>query len=129
MVIQLLSNSFLYLIPNFPLSILIFAHLYGLSENIGVEAQHYFNYLCDFVILLFPFVCLSYLSELRKKIQWKELLLLRWSQQTAMIAPQWTTNKWYNDDLLYIDFFYLHCIFIQCCFSFQINWRKDIDLW
>jgi hypothetical protein len=88
MAFQLLSNSVLYLITNIPLSILFVAHLSGLPDDVGVYVQLYFDYLCYFVILLFPFVCLGILSELRKKVQWKGLLLFRQSQRGGMINPQ-----------------------------------------
>ncbi|CAF0826803.1 unnamed protein product [Rotaria sordida] len=39
MMIQLISSSILYLIPNIPLSLLILAHLCGLSESVGVEVE------------------------------------------------------------------------------------------
>jgi hypothetical protein len=88
MSIQLLSSSTLFLIADIPLSILVFAHLSGLQEDIGVEAQHYFDFLCYFVILLFPFVCLYSISELRKKISWKMFLFLHRPQQNIRVRPQ-----------------------------------------
>jgi hypothetical protein len=88
MTVQLLSGSVLYLIANIPLNILFVAHLSGLPDDVGVYVQLYFDYLCYFVILLFPFVCLGILSELRKKIQWKGLLLFRQSQGAAKINPR-----------------------------------------
>jgi len=88
MTVQLLSYSVLYLITNIPLNILFVAHLSGLPDDVGVYVQLYFDYLCYFVILLFPFVCLGILSELRKKLQWKGLLLFRQSQRAGKINPR-----------------------------------------
>jgi hypothetical protein len=88
MAIQLLCNSFLYMMANIPLNICILAHLCGLPEAVGAEMQLYFDYLCYYVTLLFPFVCLGILSELRKKIKWKGVLLFRRSQRIATVNPR-----------------------------------------
>ena len=88
MTIQLVSTCSLYLIANIPLNTLAFARLCGLPEGVGVESQLYFAFLCYFVILLYPFVCLGSLSELRKKISWKRLLLLQRAQQNVVVRPQ-----------------------------------------
>jgi hypothetical protein len=88
MAVQLLSNSVLYMTANIPLNICILAHLCGLPDDVGAEMQLYFDYLCYYVTLLFPFVCLGILSELRKKIQWKGLLLFRRPQRIATINPR-----------------------------------------
>jgi hypothetical protein len=88
MTIQLLCGCVLCLIPNIPLNTLVFAHLCGLPESIGSEAQLYFDFLSYFVILLYPFVCLGSLSELRQKIKWKGLFLLKRPRQVAIIRPQ-----------------------------------------
>ena len=87
MIIQLLSYSILYLIPNIPLNMLVFVHLCGLSQNIGVDVQLCFDFLCYFVVLIFPFVCLGSLSELRKKIKWKRLLILQRPRQNGVVRP------------------------------------------
>ncbi|CAF3235654.1 unnamed protein product [Rotaria sp. Silwood2] len=68
MILQLLLLCTLYLLPNIPLNILIFSHICGLSESIGVKAQLHFDFLCYFVILLYPFLCLGFLSKIRKKV-------------------------------------------------------------
>jgi hypothetical protein len=88
MTVQLLCSSVLYLIPNMPLNIFVIAHLCGLSENVGVQIQLYFNFLCYFVILLYPFVCFGSLSELRKKMKWRKLFLLQQPRQIAIVRPQ-----------------------------------------
>jgi hypothetical protein len=88
MTVQLFCCCILYLIPNLPLNIFIFAHFCGLSKNVGVQAQLYFDFLCYFVILLYPFVCLGSLSEIRKKIKWQGLVLLKQPRQVAIVRPQ-----------------------------------------
>ncbi|CAF3989191.1 unnamed protein product [Rotaria sp. Silwood1] len=88
MAIQLISSSLLYLIPNIPLSLLILAHLCGLPESVGVEVQLYFDFLCYFVILLYPVVCLGFLSKLRKKMRWRRFFSLQRPQQNAVVRPQ-----------------------------------------
>ncbi|CAF3026029.1 unnamed protein product [Rotaria sp. Silwood2] len=88
MVIQLISSVLLYLIPNVPANLLIFAHLCGLPDSVGVEPELYFDFLCYFVILLYPFICLGFVSELRKKVQWKRLFFLRRPQQNPTVTPQ-----------------------------------------
>ncbi|CAF1204013.1 unnamed protein product [Rotaria sordida] len=88
MAIQLIFNSTLYLIPNIPLNVLMLAHLCGLSEDVGIEAQLDFDFLCYFAIFLYPLVCLGFISQLQKKIQWKRLFLLLRPQQNPIVAPQ-----------------------------------------
>jgi len=88
MTVQLLCSCVLYLIPNMPLNIFVIAHLCGLSENVGVEIQLYFDFLCYFVILLYPFVCFSSLPELHKKMKWRKLFLLQQPRQIAIVRPQ-----------------------------------------
>ena len=88
MTIQLLCGCVLSLIPNIPGDILNFAHLCGLPESIGSEVQLYFDFLSYIVILLYPFLCLGTLSELRQKIRWKGLFLLKRPRQVAIIGPQ-----------------------------------------
>lgn len=87
MTIQLLCSSILYLIPNLPQNIIIAAHLCGLSEDIGVEVELYFNFLGYLTVLLYPFVCFGSLSELHKKIKWLDLLLLKQPRQIATVNP------------------------------------------
>jgi hypothetical protein len=88
MTIHLLSQSALYIIANVPLNFFLAARLCGLSNDIGVEAQLYFDFLCYFAILLFPFLCLTSLSDLHKKMSWKRFLLLQRPQQNAIVRPQ-----------------------------------------
>jgi hypothetical protein len=88
MIIQLLCSCVLYLVPNLPLNSFFFLHLCGLPKNIGVKPQLYFDFLCYFVILLYPFVCLSSVSEQRKKLKWRGFLLLRPARQVATVRPQ-----------------------------------------
>jgi hypothetical protein len=71
-----------------PLNIFIFAHLCGLPENVGVDIQLYFDFLCYFVILLYPFLCLSFLPELRQRMKWRRLFLAGGVQDTAVVRPQ-----------------------------------------
>ena len=85
MAIQLLSNSAIYIIADIPFNLCVLAHLCGLPNNVGVEAQLYFNFLCYFIIIVFPFACLGILSELSKKIKWKGLFLFRRPHQTTRI--------------------------------------------
>jgi hypothetical protein len=88
MTFVLLSTCILYLIPNVPLNIMIFARLCSLPKDINVQVQLYFGFLCYFVVLLYPFVCLGTLSELRQKIKWKGIFLLKQPRQVAVIRPQ-----------------------------------------
>jgi hypothetical protein len=88
MTVQLLCSCILYLIPNFPLNIFVFARLCGLSDNVGVQAELYFDFLGYFAILLYPFVCFGSLSKVHKKVKWRQLFFLQQSQQTATVRPQ-----------------------------------------
>ncbi|CAF1193857.1 unnamed protein product [Adineta steineri] len=88
MTIQLLSICILYLSANVPLNLVTFGHICGLPSHFGANVQVYANYLCYFVTLLFPFVCLSTLSEMRKKLRWKGLLLFRRSRYIGTINPK-----------------------------------------
>ncbi|CAF1295914.1 unnamed protein product [Rotaria magnacalcarata] len=73
MAIQLMSLSFLNLISNFPLSIIGIAHAIGMPQDVGVNAEHYFFFLCYLVIFFFPFICLASISSVYKKFQAKIL--------------------------------------------------------
>ncbi len=88
MTIQLLCGCILFLIPNLPLSIFVFARLCGLSGSVGVQAQLYFDFLGYFVILLYPFVCFGSLPEVRKKVKLRQLLFLKESRRIATVRPQ-----------------------------------------
>ncbi|CAF4562425.1 unnamed protein product [Rotaria sp. Silwood1] len=83
MIIQLLSISAVYIIFNVPWVLVIFAHQYGLPDNIAKVALIYTGFLYYFVILLFPCVCCLSLSELRSKVKEK---LLFW-QQARKVGP------------------------------------------
>ncbi|CAF0814128.1 unnamed protein product [Adineta steineri] len=88
MTIQLLSICILFLVANVPFNFVTFAHICGLSSSFGADVQVYSDYLCYFVTLLFPFVCLSTLSEMRRKLRWKGLLLFRQPRHIATIHPK-----------------------------------------
>ncbi|CAF2564680.1 unnamed protein product [Rotaria sp. Silwood2] len=88
MVIQLISSSLLYLIPNTPLNLIIFAHLCGLPDNVAVDVELYFDFLCYFAILLYPLVCLGFVSELHKKIQWRRVFWFQQPQQNSTVTPK-----------------------------------------
>ncbi len=88
MVIQLLLISALHLILDLPVLILITAHLCGLPEDVGVEAQLYAYFLTYFIPLLLPYVCLASLPQIWKKIprqalHWWTMRL----QRTNTVAP------------------------------------------
>ncbi|CAF1352862.1 unnamed protein product [Adineta steineri] len=87
MTVQLFYICILYLAANVPLNLVTFCHICGLPPSFGADVQVYSNYLCYFVTLLFPFFCLSTLSEMVKKVQWKGLLLFQRSQRIAVINP------------------------------------------
>lgn len=69
MIIQLLSMSLLLIIFNFPIAFLILAHLCGLPSDIGTVFGQYACFFTYFIPLLLPFVCLSSLPEIYKKIK------------------------------------------------------------
>jgi hypothetical protein len=73
MTIQLLSLSALNIVFNIPLNLVSLAHLCGLPEDYGVEAEQYFYFSCYFLTFLFPFVCLFSYPKLVRKIEWKIL--------------------------------------------------------
>lgn len=83
MTVQLLFYCSLYLIPNMPQNIFIFAHLCGLAEDIAVQPQLYFNFSCYFVTLLYPFLCLASFPDLYKKINFFKQFRL-----VARVTPQ-----------------------------------------
>jgi hypothetical protein len=88
MTIQLLCGCVLYLSPNIPFNTLTFAHLCGLSNSIGLEAQLYADFLCYFVVILYPFVCFGSLSEIRNKVKWRGFFLLKKPRQVSVVQPQ-----------------------------------------
>jgi hypothetical protein len=69
MTIQLLSISALYLVLNFPWTIILFATQYGLSEDVARIYTYYGLYFRTYIIFLFPFVCCGSSSELRHKFR------------------------------------------------------------
>ena len=92
MTIQLLCSSVLFLVPNMPLNIFILARLCGLKEDVDVNAQIYFDFLCYFVTFLYPFICLASVSELRKKINWRRLFWFEQRHLIATVHPQRTAT-------------------------------------
>ena len=88
MTIQLLSISLLQIVLNLPELILLTAHLCGLAEEIGAEAEIYTYFFAYFIVLLLPYVCLISLPEVWKKlkihpIQWFRARL----QRTNIVTP------------------------------------------
>jgi hypothetical protein len=73
MTIQLVSLSVLNIVFNIPLNIVSLAHLCGLPQDYGVEAELYFYFSCYFLIFLFPFVCLFSYPELVTKFKLNNL--------------------------------------------------------
>ncbi|CAF0853355.1 unnamed protein product [Rotaria sordida] len=69
MIIQLLAISTLSLSINLPQSlILLIQQIHPTLSNFGIEAEPYFFYLTDYIILFLPFVCLGHLPELWPKV-------------------------------------------------------------
>ncbi|CAF2594917.1 unnamed protein product [Rotaria sp. Silwood2] len=83
MIIQLLSISAVCIIFNVPWVLVIFAHQYGLREDIAKVGLIYTGFLYYFVIFLFPFVCCLSISEVRSKVDEK---LLFW-QRARKVGP------------------------------------------
>jgi hypothetical protein len=77
MTIQLLSISTLNVIFILPLNLLSVAHLCGLPDEYGAQAQQYLYFAGYLFIFLIPFVCLGSTPELCKKIKMK----LSWRRQ------------------------------------------------
>lgn len=99
MIIQLLSVSALYLLLNFPIMIISVAHLCGLPPDVGVEEQQISFFLTYWVMFLLPFVTLSSLPGLRKKI--REIRFLKRHRQKdltmtmkRMISPEQSPLHW-----------------------------------
>mgnify|MGYP001101001596 FL=1 len=92
MTIQLASLSALNIIFNIPLNILSLAHLCGLPDDYGVDAEKNFYFSCYFLIFLFPFVCLISYSDLICRI--KSIVTCRKNRQNAAVVPSvWITNR------------------------------------
>ncbi|CAF0912582.1 unnamed protein product [Adineta steineri] len=77
MIIQLVLVSSLNIGIDIPGSMLLLAHLCGLSADYGTEAQLYIFFLEYFVVFLFPFILLSQFSDLRKTIKEKIMGVVR----------------------------------------------------
>ena len=86
MSIQLVPICLLYLLINIPLNLLILSRLCGLPDDAGVETQAYFDFLTYSINLLFPFLCLGTLPELRKRVHPLQLITLRHDQYAGTIA-------------------------------------------
>ncbi|CAM2725153.1 unnamed protein product [Rotaria socialis] len=87
MTIQLLSIASLYVFIVLPVPILIFAHLCGLPREVGSEVELYTYFLCYFIPLLLPYVCLGSLPEVWGKIGVIRNARAQFSQRTATIVP------------------------------------------
>ena len=74
MIIQLLSITGMFLLFNLPMTCLVLAHACGLPSDSTGQFEFYAYYLYHFVSHLMPFVCLSSLPEIRKRI--KQLMVL-----------------------------------------------------
>ncbi|CAF1141251.1 unnamed protein product [Adineta steineri] len=77
MIIQLLLVSSLNMGLNFSSNAIFFAHLFGVSQESVAEVQFYFSFLDYFVVLLFPFICLSQFPNLRNTMKEKLLGVVR----------------------------------------------------
>ncbi|CAF0914639.1 unnamed protein product [Adineta ricciae] len=86
LIIQLVPISVLYLIVNIPLNFLIFVHLCGVLEQSGGDVQLTFDFLGYLLILIFPFVNLASISELRKKTSLQRLFSMRTQRRVATTA-------------------------------------------
>jgi hypothetical protein len=69
MTVQLLSISFLYLIFSFPFILVTVMYLCGLLYSVYGDFLPYADFSSYFILLLFPFVCVLSLPELRAKIK------------------------------------------------------------
>jgi len=69
MTIQLLSISVLYLLITTPWAIITFLRICRLSPDIGVIFESYAVFISYYIVLLFPFVALLSLPELRIKLK------------------------------------------------------------
>lgn len=90
MTVQALSIAFLYLVILLPYTLVyILYDIYYLSSSLLTELSIYTVFFSYFIILLFPFVCVCSLPEL--KIRMKNILHLR--RQTQLITPIIQTGK------------------------------------
>ncbi|CAF0787064.1 unnamed protein product [Adineta steineri] len=83
MTIQLLFVAFIYLIFSFPITLMNFLHLCGVSRQSTSTLLEYLLVLNYCMILLCPFACASALPQLKNKI--KNILQIR--QQARVVAP------------------------------------------
>jgi hypothetical protein len=89
MTVQMLSISLLYLVFFFPLTLYKILNEFGWSPNIGPVFSSYATFFSYLVILIFPFVCVISLSELRKKVA----RLAKCHRTTTPIVPGvWATR-------------------------------------
>jgi hypothetical protein len=84
MTIQLLSISFLYLVFNFPRTILLIIDLCGVNSYSVVNALVYTAYFAIYTLFLYPFVCCASLPDIGTKL--KKLFFCR--KQKRAIVPQ-----------------------------------------
>ncbi|CAF1949418.1 unnamed protein product [Rotaria magnacalcarata] len=75
MIIQMLSITETFLIFNLPVTCLVLAHFCGLPNGSAGQFEFYAYYLCHFISLLTPFVCVSSMHKVRKRI--KQLIMFR----------------------------------------------------
>lgn len=73
MIIQLMSIVALFLIFNLPMTFVILARTCGLLIGPTGQFEYYTYYLYRFISLLLPFICLTTIPQLMKKIQEKML--------------------------------------------------------
>jgi hypothetical protein len=83
MTIQLLSISILYLVFNFPRTILLIIDLCGVNSYSVVNALVYTAYFAIYTLFLYPFVCCGSLPDIGTKL--KKLFFCRKQQA---IVPQ-----------------------------------------
>ncbi|CAF4002200.1 unnamed protein product [Adineta steineri] len=88
MINQLLLVSSLNIGINFSGTVLLIAHLYGLPQEYGAEAQLYYFFLEYFAIFLFSFISLSQFPDLRKTMKEKIMgVVRRRIHHTAAVLP------------------------------------------
>ncbi|CAM4784862.1 unnamed protein product [Rotaria magnacalcarata] len=86
--IQLSLMSAINICLNIPSILISFAHFCGLPLQYGAQIQEYFIFFVYFITLLFPFVSLCQLPELRKRIKTKIFFLAPQHQrQISRVAP------------------------------------------
>jgi hypothetical protein len=83
MTVQLLSISALYLLITAPWAIIVFLRICGLPQEIGAKFEDYSYFVSYYMVLIFPFVSLLSLPELRLKLN----KLLQLQQRGAHVRP------------------------------------------